>query len=232
MSFWPEISLCVVPVTDPWFNSSELSHKHRLCEEQCTLVHWGICHPIPLLRENERWVFSLTCIPVVSVCMGLGTMAASEIPGWPGSCRSSINSQLCQLWCWQKVVDAPSLKLLKAKLHGARSNLIWWKVSLGLAFHCRCWIFYPLQGLGLSQFSELSKEGKGIRAQDELWSKLLLCFVPFLWTVAQKKWVNARKLPLQKMAKLKNIWTSIKCTSRINPEILMLCTFSCVMQTE
>lgn len=54
-------------------------HKHCLCEEQCALVHWDICHPIPLLRENERWVQSLPCIPFVSACMGLGTTAARRV---------------------------------------------------------------------------------------------------------------------------------------------------------
>lgn len=37
-----------------------------------------------------------------------------------------------------------------------------------LAFQCRCRTFYSLEDLGLSQFSELSKEGKGVRDQDEL----------------------------------------------------------------
>lgn len=58
-------------VTDPWFNSSELSHKHCLCEEQCALVHWDICHPIPLLRENERWVHSLHLHPFCLSLHGL-----------------------------------------------------------------------------------------------------------------------------------------------------------------
>lgn len=99
-------------------------HKHCLCEEQCALVHWDICHPIPLLRENESWVQSLPCIPFVSACMGLGTMAARESPGWPGSCRSTRNAQLAQLCCRWKVVGAPSLKILKARLDGAVSCLI------------------------------------------------------------------------------------------------------------
>lgn len=64
-------------------------------------MHWDICHPIPLLGENERWVHSLTCIPVVSACMGLGSMGAREVSGRPGSCRSTVNSQLCQQWCKQ-----------------------------------------------------------------------------------------------------------------------------------
>lgn len=70
--------MCVVQVvTDPWFNSSELSHT--VCVR--SNVIWDIRHPIPLLRENERRMHSLSCIPVVSACMGLGTMAAREVPG-------------------------------------------------------------------------------------------------------------------------------------------------------
>lgn len=99
-------------------------HKHCLCEGQCALVPWDICHPIPLLRENERWVHSLPCIPFVSACKGLGTMAAREGPGWPGSCRSTRNSQLAQLCCRWKVVGATSLKMLKASLDGAVSSLV------------------------------------------------------------------------------------------------------------
>ena len=33
----------------------------------------------------------------------------------------------------REVVDAPSLEVFKARLDGALSNLIWWKVSLPMA---------------------------------------------------------------------------------------------------
>ena len=33
----------------------------------------------------------------------------------------------------REVVDAPSLEVLKARLDGALSNLVWWKVSLPMA---------------------------------------------------------------------------------------------------
>jgi len=33
----------------------------------------------------------------------------------------------------RKVVDVPSLEVLKARLDGALSNLVWWKMSLLMA---------------------------------------------------------------------------------------------------
>jgi len=33
----------------------------------------------------------------------------------------------------REAVDAPSLAVLKARLDGALSNLVWWKVSLSMA---------------------------------------------------------------------------------------------------
>jgi len=33
----------------------------------------------------------------------------------------------------REVVDVPSLVVLKARLDGALSNLVWWKVSLAMA---------------------------------------------------------------------------------------------------
>ena len=33
----------------------------------------------------------------------------------------------------REVVDAPSLETFKARLDGALSNLVWWKVSLPMA---------------------------------------------------------------------------------------------------
>jgi len=39
--------------------------------------------------------------------------------------------------CWKRfpreAVDAPSLAVFKARLDGALSNLVWWKVSLPMA---------------------------------------------------------------------------------------------------
>ena len=44
------------------------------------------------------------------------------------------------IWSWEtivsphiEVVDAPSLEVLKARLDGALSNLVYWKVSLPMA---------------------------------------------------------------------------------------------------
>jgi len=40
----------------------------------------------------------------------------------------------CEILYWHRLpreaVDAPSLEVFKARLDGALSNLVWWKVSL------------------------------------------------------------------------------------------------------